>query len=88
MTQVHIVYDGNTEDIDLNDLIPADRRAQLGIDEDIELTSENITGDQIKKSLVNHYDRPETEFNELIVEFHKTGDITVRPNAVFGVIET
>lgn len=85
MNDVHIIYDGNTEDIQLNDLIPDDRRAELGIEEGVELSSDNITADQIKKALVNHYDRPISEFEELIVEHHKNKNITVRPNATFGI---
>jgi hypothetical protein len=85
MSEVHIIYGGNTEDIDLEDLIPADRREVLGIDEGTELTAGNITADQIKNALSNYYDRPLDEFNELVVEHHKNGNITVRPNAVFGV---
>ena len=88
MNQVHIIYDGKTEDIDLNDLIPEHRREQFGINTEMELSSKDITGDQMKQALASHYDQPLSEFGELIVEFHKTGDITVRPNAVFGVIET
>lgn len=84
MDAVHIVYDGKTEDIDLDDLIPMNDRAGLGIEEDTELLSKDLNGDQIKRALANHYDKPVDEFNELIVEFHKSGDITVRPNATFG----
>lgn len=84
MNEVHIIYDGNTEDISLEDLIPIENRAGLGIDEGIPLTSQNITGDQIKRALANHYDKPVDEFNELVVEFHKNENITVRPNATFG----
>lgn len=84
MDAVHIVYDGKTEDIDLDDLIPMDDRAGLGIEDDAELLSKHLNGDQIKRALANHYDKPVDEFNELIVEFHKSGDITVRPNATFG----
>jgi hypothetical protein len=84
MDAVHIVYDGRTEDIDLDDLIPVDDRAGLGIEDDAELQSKDLNGDQIKRALANHFDKPVDEFNELIVEFHKSGDITVRPNATFG----
>lgn len=88
MSKVHIIYDGNTEDINLEDLFPENRREQLGIAAGTELIADNVTADQIKRALVDHYDRPATEFEELIVEHHKTGNITVRPNATFGVIKT
>ncbi len=88
MSEVHIMYDGQTEDINLKDLFPEDRWEQLGIEPGTEITSDNITGEQIKLALVDHYDRPASEFAELVVEHHKNGNITVRPNATFGKIET
>lgn len=88
MSEVHIVYDGNTEDIDLEDLFPLERREAYGIEEGTVLTSDTVSATQIKRALVDHYDRPMEEFNELVVEHHKNGNITVRPNAVFGVTQT
>lgn len=88
MSEVHLIYNGRTEDIDLNDLFPNDRRTELGIEEDIELSPDSINAEQIKKALVHHFDQPETEFNELVVEHHKNGNITVRPNATFGITQT
>ena len=84
MDAVHIVYDGQTQDLELEDLIPMEDRAGLGIEDDTELHSKDLNSEQIKRALANHYDKPVTEFEELIVEFHKSGDITVRPNAIFG----
>jgi len=84
MDAVHIVYEGQTQDLGLEDLIPMEDRASLGIEDDTELHSNDLNADQIKRALANHYDKPVDEFNELIVEFHKSGDITVRPNATFG----
>jgi len=85
MSEVHVIYDGRTDDVNLEVLIPPEDRAALGIDDGIELKAGDLTADQIKKALVNHYDKPAEEFEELVVEFHKTGNITVRPNAIFGV---
>lgn len=84
MAQVHILYEGNTEDLNLEDLIPIEDRLGLGIDDDHEISSTELSGDQIKRALSNHYDKPVEEFEELVVEFHKNGNITVRPNASFG----
>ena len=84
MDTVHIMYQGNSEDISLENLIPAGDRDGLGIAAGTELNAQNLTGDQIKRALANHYDQPLDEFNELSVEFHKNGNITVRPQATFG----
>jgi len=88
MSEVHIVYDGNTEDINLEDLFPLERREAYGIEEGTELTSDSVSAAQIKMALADHYDRPIDEFNELVVEHHKNGNLTARPNATFGVIQT
>lgn len=85
MAQVHIMYDGKAEDLELGELIPVGDRPDLGIDDDHELTSTELSGDQIKRALANHYDKPVEEFEELVVEFHKNGNITCRPNATFGI---
>ena len=85
MSTVHVIYDGNTQEIELEDLVPMEDRAGLDIAEDAELTSGSLSSDQIKRALANHFDKPLDEFNELIVENHKNGNITVRPNATFGI---
>lgn len=84
MSNVHILYEGTSHDLNLNDLITEQDRLGFGIEEDVELISENLTADQIKRALANHFDKSVEEFNELTVDFHKNGNITVRPNASFG----
>lgn len=84
MNDVHIIYDGNTEDISIEDLIPVEDRPGLGIEDDAEIKTTDLSADQIKRALANHYDKPIDEFEELIVEHHKNGNVTVRPNATFG----
>ena len=84
MSTIHIHYDGNSEDIELNDLIRDDDREQLGIAAGVALDPQNLTGDQMKRAVAYHYDKPVDEFNELSVEFHKNGNVTIRPQATFG----
>lgn len=79
---VHIMYEG-TKDVSLEDLFPAEYRDAQGITG--ELTPTNISADQIKSALANHFDKPLDEFNELVVEYHKNGNITVRPGAILGI---
>jgi len=78
------MYEGNSEDIDLNELIRDDDREQLGIAADAVLDPQNLTGDQIRRAVAYHYDKPVEEFNGLSVEFHKNGNVTIRPQATFG----
>ena len=84
MSTVGIFYEGQNTEVELNVLIPHEDRAGLGIAEDAELDPQELTAKQIKQALANHFDKPVAEFEELIVENHKTGNITVRPNATFG----
>ena len=84
MATVHVMYDGQSHDIELEALIPIQDRAALGISPDSQLTTTNITADQIRNSLASHFDKPVSEFEDLVVEFHKNGNATVRPNATFG----
>lgn len=83
MAQIHILYNGQTEDLDINDLFPLHRREEFGLSNE-SLSFSDVTSEQIKRALASHYDKPIDEFNELVVEFHKNGNVTVRPDAVFG----
>jgi len=84
MSNIHIIYNGTSHDLSLEDLITEQNRSELGIYNNEEPRSENLTADQIKRALANHFDVSLDEFNELTVDFHKNGNITVRPNASFG----
>ena len=69
MALVHVRYDGQSHDIDANQL-------DVGI---MSLDAE------IKERLANYFEVPVTKFNSFQVDRNEsTGDLTVRPNAVFG----
>jgi hypothetical protein len=44
------------------------------------LSSDN----EIKQALAQHFDVPAAKFTAYVVERHDNGNITVRPEAVFG----
>ncbi|MDQ3814078.1 MAG: hypothetical protein M3347_09010 [Armatimonadota bacterium] len=44
------------------------------------LSSDN----EVKQALANHFDVPVAKFAAYVVERHDNGNITVRPEAVFG----
>lgn len=83
MSTVHCILDGNSHDVELEELIPAQDRASLGLPSGA-LSASSLTADQIRQGLASHFDKPLSDFSDLQVEFHKTGNITVRPDAVFG----
>lgn len=82
MSEIHIMYNG-TEDMDINGLFPQERREEFGLPMGT-ISFNDVSAEQIKRALASHYDKPVDEFNELVVEFHKNGNVTVRPSAVFG----
>lgn len=84
MADVHVIYKGRTDDINFDQLFPAERRVALGISPDIVLSSSNITEAQVKNALAQWYDVGIGEFDDLFVEMNPNGNVTVRPNTPFG----
>jgi len=66
--QLHIRFDGRSFDVPLSDL-------------DVGALSND--GD-IKRALAAYLNVPEAKFRDYTVDRHATGNLTVRPEAVFG----
>lgn len=65
---LHIRFEGRSFDIPLSDL-------DLGV----------MSGDaDVKRALAAYLDVPEAKFRDYVVDRHETGNLTVRPQAVFG----
>ena len=65
---LHIRFEGRSFDIPLSDL-------------DVGALSSDT---QIKQALAQYLDVPEHKFRHYVVDRHETGNLTVRPEAVFG----
>ncbi len=65
---LHIRFDGRSFDVPLSDLDVGG----LASDADI------------KRSLAGYLNVPEDKFRDYVVDRHETGNLTVRPEAVFG----
>jgi hypothetical protein len=65
---VHIRFDGRSLDIPQGDL-------------DIGAASSD---NEIKRALARHLEVPETKLRDYVIDRHDTGNMTVRPEAVFG----
>ena len=65
---VHIRFDGRSRDIPQGDL-------DIG-------TASNDS--EIKRVLARHLEVPEGRLRDYVVDRHETGNMTVRPEAVFG----
>ena len=65
---VHIRFDGRSLDISQGDL-------DVGA-----VSSDN----EIKRVLARHLEVPEARLRDYVIDRHETGNMTVRPEAVFG----
>jgi hypothetical protein len=65
---LHIRFDGRSFDIPLADL-------------DVGALSRDA---EIKQALAAYLNVPEAKFRDYVVDRHETGNLTVRPEAVFG----
>lgn len=65
---LHIRFEGRSADILLADL-------------DVGSVSSDA---EIKRALAVHLDVPQAKFRNYVVDRHSTGNMTVRPEAVFG----
>ena len=65
---LHIRFDGRSFDIPLSDL-------------DVGSMSSN---EEVKRALAGYLNVPEAKFRDYTVDRHDTGNLTVRPEAVFG----
>jgi hypothetical protein len=65
---LHIRFEGRSFDIPLSDL----DAGAMSTDADV------------KRALAGYLDVAEAKFRDYVVERHETGNLTVRPQAVFG----
>ncbi len=65
---IHIRFEGRSLDIPQGDL-------------DVGTASSD---DQIKRALARYLEVPEAKLRDYVVDRHNTGNMTVRPEAVFG----
>jgi hypothetical protein len=65
---LHVRFDGRSLDIPLSDL-------------DVGPGSDDR---EIKRALARHLEVPEGKLRDYVVDRHQTGNLTVRPEAVFG----
>lgn len=65
---VHVRFEGRSRDVPLGDL-------DLG---------PFASDADVKRALARHLAVPEARFRDYVVDRHETGNLTVRPEAVFG----
>lgn len=65
---IHVRFEGRSRDIPLGEL---------------DIGNASSDGD-IKRALARHLEVPEARFRDYAIDRHETGNMTVRPEAVFG----
>lgn len=65
---LHIRFEGRSFDVPLADL-------------DVGVASSDV---DVKRALAGYLNVPEVKFRDYVVDRHATGNLTVRPEAVFG----
>lgn len=85
MATVHVVYNGRNETLELETVFPQERLGAIGIPEGTEVTVGNLSENNVKTALAQHFDVGVDVFEDHYVEINpKTSNITVRPNTTFG----
>ena len=84
MSTIHVRYDGESHDLDFESLFTSDRLASIGVASVDDVNTNTVTSENVKTAVSQHFDVSTSEFDDYQVEFSKNGNITVRPDAVFG----
>jgi hypothetical protein len=84
MSIIHVRYDGESHDLDFESLFTPDRLSSIGVASVEDVNTNTVTSDNVKTAVAQHFDVGISEFEDYQVEFSKNGNITVRPDAVFG----
>ncbi len=81
---VHVRYNGTSSEIAFSELFRSDRLQRIGVDSDKVSSLSDLSDTQLKQLLAGYFDKPASEFNGFVLERESTGNLTLRPEAVFG----
>ena len=84
MPNIHVMYEG-THDLGFEEVFTPERKTSIGLAEDAEITSRDLSNNQIKAALAQHFDVGVNEFDDHYVDIAPNGNITVRPSTPFGI---
>lgn len=82
--EVHVIYK-NQRTYPFNEVFTPERLVSFGFPAGATVTASQLTEDQVRTALSQKYDVPLSEFADHFVEVNANGNITVRPNAEWGV---
>ena len=84
MSMIHCTFRGRQYDYNFEDVFVPERFPAIGIPDGMEVTASSVSEDQVKTALAQKFDVGLGEFSDSYVEINPNGNITVRPDAVFG----
>lgn len=84
MSTVHVVYNGESKDLEFDTVFSTERLAAIGIADGTEVSASTVSQENVRTALAQHFDVGLSEFSDHYVEINPNGNITVRPNATFG----
>lgn len=86
MPDVHVRHNGQSHTFSFGDIFTPERLEGLGLSVEAgsEFSVQELNPQQVKTAVAQHMDTAVTEFDDYEVEYAKSGNVTVRPSAVFG----
>jgi len=81
---LHVRYDGKSTDIPFDEFFRSDRLDRVGVNSDKATSASDLTDTQIKHMLASYFDKSSSEFDGYVLDREENGNITCRPQAVFG----
>lgn len=81
---LHVRYDGKSTDIPFDEFFRSDRLERVGVNPDKASSIGDLTDNQIKQMLASYFDKSSDEFSGYMIDREETGNLTIRPQAVFG----
>ena len=84
MSTIHCTFRGTQHTFDFEEIFAPDRYTAIGIADGIDVRPDTVSNEQVKMALAQKFDVGVGEFNDDFVEINPNGNITLRPNTVFG----
>jgi hypothetical protein len=83
MPALHVRHNGTSHEIPFEQIFTPENLAAAGINEGVASTA--MSSQNVKQLSANYIDCPLSDFDAYEVDFHKNLNITLRPEAEFGV---
>ena len=83
MPSLHVRHGGTSREIPFDQIFTPENLAAVGLNEGVQSTA--LSSSDVKRVTANFLDVPLADFEAYEVDFHKNLNITLRPEAEFGL---